>query len=530
MARKPRQPRKERGERKPREARAPRQIKGSGAVVFSFLRNTRANIDGATRHQLHRVSDGSSEIDLSRSHRNEVMLGTGNIRDDIAAYEKAIEIRGHARDSASPYLTLVLSASPEFFRPAGGPPGSEVDTEEDRARLDAWKKASLDWAKGAFGEDLVSAIYNGDETTPHIHLAAVPTYIRTLTARPRRLKDEEPEDHAARVAEWERTVERVRTRSWASNPVVGRNGSADLLRREYADAMAPMGLHYSLASYKPQEPDDPVSAREFRDIQKREAAAERERAEAERAEAEERLRQAREAQAAEDARRARFREEAERLVSERKAELMSERQTIADERARLEEQREDERRRLEEERAAIAREREAFVAERAALEAERDALKADGAVLEVVVSGLETGALTLEHAGRWTADNAATLKAAPVMWKRLAPIVRAIIKIKEEADSARSQALGLLGRVKAWLGRDDLPREARAEAARLVKPEKDRAPAPERSENYKRFARLAGLDGEAPAPAAAPAVDEDDGEAEKALSPYDLPSPPSSPW
>lgn len=459
-----RKPRAERKERKPREARAPRVIGGKGAVVFSFLRNSAGDIGGATQHQVKRVSDGSSEIDPSRSYRNRNIVGSGNIRADVLAYEKNICVGWHARDSAQPYLTMVLSASPEFFRPAGGPPGSEVDTPEDAARLEAWIAASTDWATETFGPDLVSVIYNGDETTPHLHLCVVPTFERREKQRPKLRRGEEPEDHAKRVQKWEEECPRIRTRAWASNPVVGRFNSADLLRREYAEAMTPFGLEYSLASYVKEDPDDPVSAREFRDAEKaaatkarKEAEARAEAAEAEReaatrareeaearaAAAEAELAEARVIKEAEDARRARFREEARRALAKKNAELAAER-------------------------AAVEAERVKAAEEKAAVEAERDALRADGAVLEAVVSGLEGGTLTHRTTVEWTRRHDNVLKAAPKMWQRIMPFVRSLLRTQDEAEGAHREASGLVSRVRAWLRRPDLPREARTSAGVLL--------------------------------------------------------------
>ena len=455
-----RRPRAERKERKPREARAPRVIANKGAVVFSILRNSGGDIGAATQHQVKRVSDGSSEIDPSRSHRNRNIVGSGNIRADVLEYEKTICVGWHARDSAQPYLTLVLSASPEFFRPAGGPPGSEIDAPEDAARLEEWIAASTDWSSETFGQDLVSVIYNGDETTPHLHLCVVPTFERREKQRPKLRRGEGPEEHAKRVKAWEEECPRIRTRAWASNPVVGRYNSADLLRREYAGAMAPFGLEYSLESYDKADPDDPVSAREFRDAEKaaatkarKEAEARAEAAEAERAKAtiareeaearaaaaEAELEAARATREAEDARRARFREEATRALAKKKAALASERAAVEAERAKAAE-------------------------EKAAVEAERDALRADGAVLEAVVSGLEGGTLTHTSTTEWTRSNDNVLKAAPTMWQRIMPFVRSLLRKQEEAEGAHRESLGLIERVRAWLRRPDLSDEARASA------------------------------------------------------------------
>lgn len=256
MARKPRKQRPE------TRVKKPRQIAGAGSIVMSILRNKRSDIVKLKDHILHRKPDGWSQIYPDRSDRNEVMHGSGNVLDDVKAAEAAIEIRGHKRDSDAPYLTMVLSASPEFFRPAGGPAGSEIDTKEDAARVKAWKERNLAFLKERFGADLVSVVYHGDETTPHIHAVIIPTYERRPGQRPRRKSMETDEQHGARVEAWE-ALPTIRTRSWSSNAVIGRQDSAELVRREYADAMAPMGLEYALASFDPSAPPTPQTTRQF---------------------------------------------------------------------------------------------------------------------------------------------------------------------------------------------------------------------------------------------------------------------------
>lgn len=261
-ARVARKPRKQRPQTR---ATKPRQIGGKGSIVISILRNKRSDLVKLKGHILDRTEDGWSKIDPAREDRNEVLHGSGNVLDDVKAVEKGMDTGGHKRATDAPYLTLVLGASPEFFRPAGGPAGSETATEEGRKRIAAWKKRNLDFLKDRFGADLASVVYHGDETTPHIHAVIVPSYEKMAGQRPRRhkAKMETDEDHAARVAEWEATTPRTRTRSWSSNPVIGRHNSAQLVRQEYADAMSGMGLQYSLASFEPAAPSSPRETREW---------------------------------------------------------------------------------------------------------------------------------------------------------------------------------------------------------------------------------------------------------------------------
>ena len=67
-------------------------------------------------------------------------------------------------------VEVVLSASPEFFRPERPWEAGACDPE----RLAAWRDASLAWLKGRYGENLVSAVLHLDEATPHIQAVFVP--------------------------------------------------------------------------------------------------------------------------------------------------------------------------------------------------------------------------------------------------------------------------------------------------------------------------------------------------------------------
>jgi len=77
----------------------------------------------------------------------------------------------HARRSdAVLAVEVVLSASPEFFRPdCPWEPGTY-----DPERMEAWRDASLEWLHGRYGDRLVSAVLHLDEVTPHIQAVFVP--------------------------------------------------------------------------------------------------------------------------------------------------------------------------------------------------------------------------------------------------------------------------------------------------------------------------------------------------------------------
>ena len=248
--------------RKPRAPRPPREKKeralaGTGSIVTNFRQASRANLKGATLHQTKRSPDGWSAIDLTRVHLNEVWVGSGmHILNDVNAYLADVVEPTYKNSSGSPFCTIILGASPEYFRPNGEAPGSE-----DLARLEAWKACTKIWIKETFGADLVSAIYNGDETTPHVHLAICPTYLK----RPRKPDRKQPGETAAaflqRCEDW-KTAPGTKTLSWSSNEVLGRYNSFGHLRQSYADAMKPLGLEYSLASFEPAQYPEPKHKKE----------------------------------------------------------------------------------------------------------------------------------------------------------------------------------------------------------------------------------------------------------------------------
>lgn len=79
----------------------------------------------------------------------------------------------------TPITRLLLSASPEYFRPGRADQGGEFD----RSRLRPWVRESINWLRKEFGEDVVHISTHLDETTPHIHAIVVPTYDKKTKRR-----------------------------------------------------------------------------------------------------------------------------------------------------------------------------------------------------------------------------------------------------------------------------------------------------------------------------------------------------------
>lgn len=67
-------------------------------------------------------------------------------------------------------VEILLSASPEYFRPTDPSRYGEYDAD----KLEKWKRATVHWLKEEYGERIVRAVLHCDEGTPHIHAHLVP--------------------------------------------------------------------------------------------------------------------------------------------------------------------------------------------------------------------------------------------------------------------------------------------------------------------------------------------------------------------
>jgi hypothetical protein len=108
--------------------------------------------------------------DPSRRHLNERLAGSGDLWADIQ--ERLDTLPTAPRRDAVHAVELLLSASPAYF------------ADGDHARLQAWKTASLAWARDHFGAaNVVAAVLHRDEETPHLHVVAVPIVEKTVADR-----------------------------------------------------------------------------------------------------------------------------------------------------------------------------------------------------------------------------------------------------------------------------------------------------------------------------------------------------------
>ena len=208
-------------------------------LVYNIEPASPSMISSLDRHCLVREPDGSSNIATERSHLNRILEGH---EDGLSASLKALYASGVKKPTAQaekPYLRIVLSASPEYFRP--GDPGAVGTWDEDR--LAGWEDATMNQLRAEHGDDLIFAELHLDEDTPHIHAVVAPTYLRKARVPGKQKRGETPEQFEARKAA-ARSSEGIRTVGRASHPTLSKQGSFQRLRERMTVAVDHLGIEY----------------------------------------------------------------------------------------------------------------------------------------------------------------------------------------------------------------------------------------------------------------------------------------------
>lgn len=134
---------------------------------------------GVSAHNTRTAADGLDHAeDLAPQMGGGIQLLAGQAN-AVEAWRERIEAVGLAkpRKDAVRAVEVVMSASPEWFAQTSA---------EGRA---VWRDRSMVWAAETFGaENILSAHLHDDETTPHIHVLAVPLVQkeRKKAGRPRK--------------------------------------------------------------------------------------------------------------------------------------------------------------------------------------------------------------------------------------------------------------------------------------------------------------------------------------------------------
>lgn len=206
-------------------------------IVMTIEYADQGDVEKMTSHELHRTPDGPSAIDPDRTVLNEILHGP-RTQSEAVRQMKEEGVKGPTAQAETPFVQIVISASPGYFR--GDP--SDVGTW-DPEKLRRWKQSTLDWLKKEYGDDLAHVSLHLDEDTPHMHVLVVPTYTKRPRRPGRQKKNETLEEFEARRAVAE-TGEPVWTMSRSSNAYWKRMWVRREARVSYWKAMQPLGLGY----------------------------------------------------------------------------------------------------------------------------------------------------------------------------------------------------------------------------------------------------------------------------------------------
>ncbi|TDL74889.1 hypothetical protein E2L08_15875 [Palleronia sediminis] len=208
-------------------------------LVYNIEPASPTMISSLDRHCLHRVPDGSSNIVVTRTPLNKVLVGDerGLMASLREFYAKGV--KRPAKQSERPYLRIVASASPAYFRPNDP---ADVGTW-DVDRLAAWIDATMNQMKAEHGDDLVFAHLHLDEDTPHIHAVVAPTYTKKARKPGRKKRGETNAEFEARKKAAQE-LDGVRAVGRASHPTLSKKGSFQRLRERMAVAVDHLGIEY----------------------------------------------------------------------------------------------------------------------------------------------------------------------------------------------------------------------------------------------------------------------------------------------
>lgn len=176
------------------------QFRGVPLTVLDIARKTEQEMNILTGH-CNRTFGKLDNVDFERTKDNIILIGTDE--------PMAVQGRRHREklkadlhsSNVKPFTSLVLGASPEYFRPDD----PKAKGEYDKERLVKWVKVAKKWALKQFGRDVIYMELHLDEATPHLHVVILPTVEKkpTMPKRPRRAETEKAfEARVLRALKW----------------------------------------------------------------------------------------------------------------------------------------------------------------------------------------------------------------------------------------------------------------------------------------------------------------------------------------
>lgn len=135
---------------------------------FTVLRVKAMKNDDIGKCHTHNFKRDESNIDSKKSHLNQCLVGTMDIKHDAEVALKKYPLAS----KRTTYIAaeFILSASPEFFDSIS----PNWRNGKYSTKFEDWKKANMDWLMDKYGDGLVSLNLHLDEQTPHFHALIVP--------------------------------------------------------------------------------------------------------------------------------------------------------------------------------------------------------------------------------------------------------------------------------------------------------------------------------------------------------------------
>lgn len=137
-------------------------------MPYAILRVKKLKTAGAIQAVGEHLTRGRETPNADPTRECRTLVG---LTDPWAGVQRRIEeVDAHVRTNGVLACEVFLGASPEYFRPEGGPAGTW-----DEARLQAWLRPAVESLRREWGPDnVVSAYLHLDEATPHIQAIVVP--------------------------------------------------------------------------------------------------------------------------------------------------------------------------------------------------------------------------------------------------------------------------------------------------------------------------------------------------------------------
>mgnify|MGYP001282447218 FL=1 len=140
-------------------------------MQYAILRHAKikAPLMGAAVAHNHRTSKlEKCNIDATLTPLNQVLKGEGTVAERLANKLKVLTTK--VRKDAVVAVELMLSASPEWFE------GLTTDRAalHQHPKFRQWANNAMKWARQEFGQNIIDVALHMDESSPHMHVLAVP--------------------------------------------------------------------------------------------------------------------------------------------------------------------------------------------------------------------------------------------------------------------------------------------------------------------------------------------------------------------